>query len=441
MLPACRPLGNGEAAAEKEDAEDPFARFTQRGNMRRLVSTLTLVSACVPHIEEESQALHNGPQNAALCGQPSSDCEILGGGFPNPRALSRIKNNGDFFVTSAGDPFNDLFAEAIVGTGTNIDSSSIYKWTNSGGLQPWIIQKPSQLLVVFDPVFGGPTPFQAGINGVEIQGNDLYYTVTYNAGTTNYVDRMRSYTVETGISFGELRKVSNGVQNPAGTDTLLADVAAQEIINGNPDGVVYETPDPFGHQVGEPLYGTNPYGLLPRNNKTFVVDVASNDIYKVKNNGEIELHAVFPTLNGGERVPINLLESPNNKLYVTLFYGPNAGSSEALGGVAEVKNNGTFEMVSFHRLPISATFGPDGKLYVLEYADQLAPNTGRVLRVNPQSYGNYFDGKPVSDGTVIINGLNYPVDLAFDPQGDLVVLESGSLNPFQSVARLLRFSL
>jgi hypothetical protein len=402
-----------------------------------------MLQGCVQNtspIEQTEQEI-NSVLSGINCGQPGSYCEVLAQKLPGGiRSLSKIQNDGSFFIGSAGNPFNDLFAEAIVGPGSDIDNSTIYKYTNTTGLQPWITQKPSQLLVVVDPVFGGPTPFQAGINGVEVRGDDLFYTITYNSGTTDYVSRMRGYTVDSGFSFGELHKISGGVTNPVGQDIMIADVAAQEIANGNPDNVTFLTPDPFGHQVGDPALGTNPYGLLPLNNKTYVVDVAANDLYQVKNNGNIDLVAVFPSFNGGERVPINILEGPNNKLYVTFFYGINANSTQALGGVARVKNNGTFEMVSFNRLPISAVFGPDGFLYVLEFANQLAPSTGRILKTSLKNY-NDFNGRPQSDGVVVVDNLDYPVDLEFDAQGCLVVLETGDLNPFYSEARVLRFDL
>jgi hypothetical protein len=93
-----------------------------------------------------------------------------------------------------------------------------------------------------------------GINGVEPQNGDLYYTTLYNKGPTSYEQRSRSDTADTGISFGELRRIVGGVTNPNGQDEKLADLGQAEINLHNPDGVVYPVADGFGHQPGDPVY-------------------------------------------------------------------------------------------------------------------------------------------------------------------------------------------
>lgn len=378
--------------------------------------------------------------DARKCGQPGSRCEVLAQNLENPRSISRIQPDGTFFVGTAGNAQTDLFGELISDRDT--DSSAIYRYTQAGGLQPWIGGKPSQFLMAFDVNSLTYVPYQAGINGVEVLGRDLYYTTLYNKGPANYEKRSRSDTADTGISFGEVRKVIGGATNPSGRDVLLADLGQAEIRLGNPDGVVYPVADGFGHHAGEPVYAMNPYGLLPRGGSIWVADAAANDLFRIDQaTGALHLVTVFPNRRRTqEAVPIKVFQGPGDRLYVTLFFGANAASEAALGGVVEVRPGGNFRMVSFNRLPISGAVGPDGFLYVLEYSNQYAPHTGRLLRTRPQEY-NDFNGRPASDGEVLIDNLDYPVDMSFDAQGRLVIVESGTLDSFLVDGRVIRITL
>jgi hypothetical protein len=379
--------------------------------------------------------------DARRCGNEGSSCEVLGQSLENPRSISKIRADGTFFVGTSGNAQTDLINELI--TNQDTDTSTIYRYTEAAGLEPWITQKPSHLLIAFDVSSRAYIPIQAGINGVEPQGGDLYYTILYNKGPASYEARSRSDTSDTGISFGELRRIVGGVSNPSGRDEKLADLGQAEIDYNNPDGVVYPVADGFGHQPGEPVYAMNPYGLLPRDNMVFVADAAGNDLFRYnKDTGNLSLVSLFPLrLQTQEPVPTKVFQGPENRLYVTLFYCVNERSSSALGGVAEVRpGTGEFHMVSFNRLPISGAVGPDGFLYVLEFSNMYAPHTGRVLRTRPKVYDD-FNGRPVSDGEVVVNGLDYPVDMSFDSQGRLVIVESGTLDPFLVDGRVIRVTL
>lgn len=378
--------------------------------------------------------------DARKCGQPGSRCEVLAQNLENPRSISRIQPDGTFFVGTAGNAQTDLMGELISDRDT--DSSTIYRYTGAGGLQPWIGGKPSQFMMVFDVGSLSYLPYQAGINGVEILGGDLYYTILYNKGPASYEKRSRSDTADTGISFGEVRKVIGGAADPSGRDVLLADLGAAEIRLGNPDGVVYPVADGFGHHAGEPVYAMNPYGVLPRGDSVWVADAAANDLFRIDQaTGALHLVTIFPNrLQTQEAVPVKVFQGPGDRLYVTLFFCVNALSEDALGGIAEVRPDGNFRMVSFNRLPISGAVGPDGFLYVLEYSNMYAPHTGRLLRTRPKEY-NDFNGRPVSDGEMLIDNLNYPVDMAFDAQGRLVIVESGTLDSFLVDGRVIRVTL
>lgn len=364
---------------------------------------------------------------------------MLATGLDSVRSLSQVQADGTFFVGTSGNAQTDLVGELLSFEDT--DSSAVFRYTEATGLEPWLLNKPSQLITLFDIGSRQRQVYQAGINQVEVRGDDLFYSILYNAGPEDYETRSASFTAETGITFGEFRRVENGATDPDGEDTLVADIGAEEVARANPDGVVFPEADGLGHQAGDPVFATNPYGFTFRGNRAFIADAAANTIYSVKRNGQVRLRSVLPFgPAGGEPVPIDLFQDRRNKLYVTLYLGSNQGSSEALGGVARVKPNGEVQIVSFNRLPIAGAFGPDGYLYVLEFADQFAPNSGRLLRTTPQAYDD-FDGRPESDGEVVIDNLAYPVDFAFGPQGEVIIAELGDLDPFVSGARIVRASL
>ena len=392
-----------------------------------------------PEVAGAQQQLHVAAVDARLCGGYGSGCDVLAQPIDGARSISRILPGGTFFVGGSGNAQTDLFGELL--TNVDTDSSIIYRYTEATGLEPWITHKPSQLMLLYDVGAGAHQLYQAGINGVDIRGNHLYYTILYNAGRASYERRARSFTAETGITFAELRRVGGGVHNPAGPETVLADFADAELAYGNPDGVVFPVADALGHQPGDPVYAVNPYGVLPRGDGIWVADAAANDLFRIGYDGSRELVTVFPNrLQAEEPVPTKVFRGPGGRLYVTLFFCVNAQSSAALGGVARIRSDGDFRMVSFNRLPISGAFGPDGHLYVLEFADMFAPGTGRVLRTLPHPYHDY-DGRPFSDGEVVIDNLDYPVDFAFDPDGRLVIVEAQTLDPFATTGRLIRVTL
>src|SRR3712207_9366221 len=79
--------------------------------------------------------------DARKCGKAGSRCEVLAQGLENARSISRIQPDGSFFVGTAGNAQTDLCGELI--SERNTDSSAIYRYTQAGGLQPWIGCKPS----------------------------------------------------------------------------------------------------------------------------------------------------------------------------------------------------------------------------------------------------------------------------------------------------------
>lgn len=251
--------------------------------------------------------------DARKCGKSGSRCEVLAQNLENPRSISRVQPDGTFFVGTAGNAQTDLMGELISNRDT--DTSAIYRYTEARGLRPWIGGKPSQFMMAFDVSSRSYVPYQAGINGVEVLGDDLYYTILYNRGPANYEKRSRSDTADTGISFGEVRKVVGGALDRSGQDVLLADLGQAELDLQNPDGVLYPVPDGFGHHAGDPVLAMNPYGLLPLGNSIWVADAAANDLFRIdQENGSLHLVTVFPNrLQTLEAVPVKVFQGPGDR--------------------------------------------------------------------------------------------------------------------------------
>ncbi|MCC5669503.1 ScyD/ScyE family protein [Nostoc sp. CHAB 5784] len=116
---------------------------------------------------------------------------------------------------------------------------------------------------------------------------------------------------------------------------------------------------------------SNPYALNVQGDNVFVIDSGANDLFRVnKNIGNISLESVFD-------------------------------------------NSRSIDGIPYQSVPTSITLGPDGAFYVGEYTGFPFPEGGaRIYRVVPGNQPEIY-----ADGFTQITGL------AFDPQGNLNVLE------------------
>jgi hypothetical protein len=148
-----------------------------------------------------------------------------------------------------------------------------------------------------------------------------------------------------------------------GTFQLSADLAAYE-----------EDVNPHDVEVD-----SNPYSVLALkgNQGAIVVDAGGNTLLKVDHDGDISGMKVFP-------------DRPN-----PLGFGP----------------------PTFQSVPTSVVQGPDGALYVGELTGfPFPPGEAKVYRID-------HDGDPFADPEVFESGFTNVIDIAFDHQGRLLVLE------------------
>lgn len=142
--------------------------------------------------------------------------------------------------------------------------------------------------------------------------------------------------------------------------------------------------------------------------------------------------AVFPAVDGEDAVPTGITVGTDGNAYVALFRcrQPTTGK----GGIARIHPDGSFEIVvEGLSNPIDVGFDALGRMYVLEFATDYAPRTGRLLMVR-------------GDGRVetILDGLTFPTSLAIDDRGTVYITTiaspaggvagSGTLLIFDSLA-------
>jgi hypothetical protein len=226
-----------------------------------------------------------------------------------------------------------------------------------------------------------------------------------------------------GWMFGSLLHVT-----PGGSYTVVADVAAHEVIY-----------NPAGGNVD-----SNPYAVLAQPGRRIVVDAGANAVIEALPNGRTQTFALPPRLPAvppipttREPVPTSVAEGPDGALYVGLLTSfpfwpgtaavlriPSDGgpSSTYVGGLTAV---------------VDLAFDRGGALYVLEVArgqvgpfpPPPAPNPGlgigRLLRVCP-------GGAPA----VLLEGLTFPGGVTIGPDGAAYLSNFGTSATNGEVLRL-----
>jgi DNA-binding beta-propeller fold protein YncE len=203
----------------------------------------------------------------------------------------------------------------------------------------------------------------------------------------------------------------------------IADFTAFEVAN-NPDGL----------HPGE----SDPYGLLALPGERIVADAAGNDLLSVSRAGEISVLAVFGqrTVEGPggtpqlmDAVPTSVAVGPDGALYISELTGAPfpVGAARiyrlAAGGTPEVYADGFTNVIDI-------AFAPDGSLLVLEIAkNSLASGdpAGALIRVAP-------DG---SRETLLADGLVSPTSVAVGHDGSIYISNHGQE---AGVGEVLRFS-
>ncbi|MBA2278446.1 MAG: ScyD/ScyE family protein [Chloroflexia bacterium] len=255
-------------------------------------------------------------------------------------------------------------------------------------------------------------------------GGDSAALVAIDDGCpTTVVDGIRSYPIVFGAPVGvadvavrdgttyflvaggdiDSGAMPNGLYRvaPGGEPELVADIST--FIRDNP---VAERP---------PDYDTDgqPYHLTPVDGGFLVSEGNSNQLLRVGLDGSVSRVA---DLSAGHPIPTGVTLGPDGAIYVATFTP--APYPEGGAVVLRIAPDGTAAPVWTELTMIAAlTTGPDGRLYALESAtghgaeaDDLDPASGRVVELHP-------DGT----WTPLVTGLPVPADMAFAPDGRLII--------------------
>ena len=173
---------------------------------------------------------------------------------------------------------------------------------------------------------------------------------------------------------------------------------------------------------------SNPYSVIPdeEGRRFLVSDGATGWVLAVGLDGAIE---VFSEVEGHE-VLTGIVRGPDGAPYVTSF--SQLPHSTGDGALLRLQPDGTFDVaIDGLTTPIDVAFDSDGQLYVLEFIDGTETDhpyqgkTGRLLRFAPTSAG-------WQDGQVLIDRLPFPTALLIDGEDRIYVSIRGAFSPPES---------
>jgi hypothetical protein len=173
---------------------------------------------------------------------------------------------------------------------------------------------------------------------------------------------------------------------------------------------------------------SNPYSMIPdpEQRRFLVTDGASGQVLAAGLDGRIQ---VFSEVEGHE-VLTGIVRGPDEAPYVTSF--SQLPHTTGDGALLRLHPDGTFDVaVDGLTTPIDVAFDGQGRLYVLEFIDGTETDhpyrgkTGRLLRFAPTSAG-------WGDGQVLIDRLPFPTALLIDAEDRIYVSIRGAFSPPES---------
>jgi hypothetical protein len=179
--------------------------------------------------------------------------------------------------------------------------------------------------------------------------------------------------------------------------------------------------------AGGPL-DSNPYGVLAQAGGRLVIDSGGNDLLRVRSNGQISTVATFPSRpdRSTDSVPTAVVKGPDGAYYVSeLTGGPFtpglARVYRVVPGHAPQPYGPAFSFI------IDLAWGPDGHLYVLQFAS-LAGNSGPGILYRLESDGTKT---PVVTDLIAPGGLVFGSDGAFYISNKSVLAGAGEVLRFE----------
>jgi hypothetical protein len=201
--------------------------------------------------------------------------------------------------------------------------------------------------------------------------------------------------------------------------TALGDIAEQQLgwlVHLPASGGWQPIADVAGYEFttnpGGGVLDSNPYGILAEPGRRLVADAGANALLAVEANGDISTLATFPSRVQGratDAVPTAVAVGPDGAYYVSELTGvPFAAGAATIYRV--VPGQAPTIAWSGFTTVIDIAFDSDGNLYVLEHS------TGPVFFALP---GRLLKVAPDGTRTTVIDGLTRPGSVAIGPDGAL----------------------
>lgn len=174
----------------------------------------------------------------------------------------------------------------------------------------------------------------------------------------------------------------------------------------------------FDSAMGISTLATNPHSMVaaPDGRGLYVTDGATGRVFHIMLDGTIRVLVELPN-----KPPVTgLTFGPDGRIYFALFSALPLGTTNGAIWVTDMNGEAAVAIPEL-TLPIDVAFDAEGTMYVLEFTDRLVPEVlyahdgGRLLRIAK-------DGAP----SVVLDKLNYPTAMTFGPTGDLYISLNGA---------------